>query len=250
MGAYLKLFLEHLPAQTCFEDLEIVLDHNDPSPEELLWVKHFQENYPGRLKHIITEPVEPIGTSMNTCIRESSGEYLAIWNVDDLRTPNSIQLLADKLDEDNDVSHGNFIIVNKFGATTGQAIDHMFTVYNPEELERGMCIGPFFMFKKALLEKTLWFDEQLKSAADFDLAVRLAKHGKVGFVPEFIGYYLDEGKGASTRGDGIQPIERTVVELRYGIDDKVEQAYVKAAKEYDIKSIYYDGRKHAVGNFR
>jgi len=53
MKKYLKLFLEELPNQTMFEQLEIVIDHNEPDEEEIAWIKDFQKKYPGRIKQII-----------------------------------------------------------------------------------------------------------------------------------------------------------------------------------------------------
>ena len=89
-----------------------MLDHNEPTPEEVRLVKEFQDQYPGRLKHIIVDEVDPIGTSMNRCIKESSGEYVTIWNIDDLRTPRSLEAQSSVLDENPDigVSHGNCVV--------------------------------------------------------------------------------------------------------------------------------------------
>lgn len=250
MGRYLKLFLDELPKQTIFNSLEIVLDHNDPPEDEIRLVKQFQEKYPGRLKHIITTPVVPIGISMNKCIKESAGQYLAIWNVDDLRVDNSLELQVNLIEKGFDVSFGNFVVVGNFGSKTGLSIDHTPYVYDVKEFERSMLLGPFFMFKKSLLEKSGLFDEQLVSGADFDLAIRLAKNGIIGFIPEVLGYYLNEGKGASTNGNGNQEIEKTLIELRYGIEDKINRNLVDiASKRYDAKHLVLGDEKFNVTNF-
>jgi len=252
MQKYLKLFLEELPKQTFFNHLEVVLDHNEPTEEELIWVKDFQEKYPNRLKHIVVNPVEPIGTSMNRCIKEASGRFLTIWNVDDLRTPDSIekQVKLLELNSSCDIANGNFIIVKNFGSKNGQLIDH--SIYYPghKEFTRGMVLGPFFMFRKTLIEKSGLFDEQLKSGADFDLAVRMGIHNSnILCTPGVLGYYLNEGKGASTNGDGKQPTERTVIELRYGIYDKIEKAWLEKTKNYKINEILIDGNWEPIEKF-
>ena len=234
MKRYLQGFLESLPRQTFFEQLEVVLDHNEPSEEEVAWVRAFQEKHPGRLKHIIVEKVDPIGISMNRCIREASAELVTIWNVDDLRTPNSIEAQARLLLEQPDVGtvYGNFRVVRSFGATDGKLVD--VSAVPASELTRSMIIGPFFMFRKALCEEAGYFDEQLKSGADFDLAIRLALHSKAAMTQAELGYYLNEGLGASTRPDSRQPIERTVIELRYGIYDKIDYDYLPRAVRYNV----------------
>ncbi len=248
MKPYLKRFLDELPKQTIFNQIEIVLDHNEPDEEEISWVKDFQQKYPGRIKHIIVPKVEPIGNSMNRCINESNGELLTIWNVDDLRTPNSLELQLKLLQENPDVgvAYGDYKVVRSFGATEGSIVHD-----EPigEETTRSMIIGPFLMFRKNLIEKTGLFDESLKSGADFDLAIRLGFHTKAKMVNGLIGYYLNEGKGASTRPGSLQSVERTVIELRYGIFDKIDYDLVSRTVTYSIPYLTVNGEKVSVSNF-
>lgn len=248
MGRYLKLFLEKLPEQTYFDNLEVVLDHNAPTEEELEWVKAFQEKYPGRLKHNVIDHVDPIGPSMNRCIRESTGDFLTIWNVDDLRTPNSIESQANQLIEHSDASivFGPYKVVNKFGNYSGTSIDN--SELPESELTRGMIIGPFFMFRRSLLDEAGLFDEQFRSGADFDLAVRLAFHGKAITTKSELGYYLDEGLGASTRPNSRQPVERTVIELRYGIFDKLDLNYLLDTTSYNIPWLFWNNSWHWIND--
>lgn len=249
MKRYLKKFLEWLPEQDVFEKLEIVLDHNEPDEEEIKWVQDFQEKYPNRIKHIIVEKVDPIGVSMNRCIKEASGEFVSIWNVDDLRTSVSISQQVEALQKTPgaEIAFGDYKIVTSFGMTEGEIVEH--DQFPETEFTRGMIFGPFIMFRKSLCEKAGYFDEALKSGADFDLSVRLALHGKAVKTKGLLGYYLNEGLGASTRPNSLQPIERTVIELRYGIYDKIEYQYLPKALNYDIRHIELDGQKLNVSDF-
>lgn len=239
MSKYMKGFLENLPTQT-HKDLEIVLDHNNPTPQEVELVENYNEVHDNIL-HIQVEGVDPIGVSMNRCIEYSTGDYLCIWNVDDLRTPNSIEIMANTLDENHDVDfvYGNFIVVPTFGGKQGQLVDE---TGKEEWLTKGMILGPFFMFRKSAIKKSGMFDEQLVSGADFDLALRLAFNGKGLHIPEILGYYLNEGMGASTRPNSKQPLERTVIELRYGLN-VLEPHLILDAMEYDVENIIVDGIK-------
>jgi glycosyltransferase involved in cell wall biosynthesis len=246
---YLELFLNELPKQTYFDKLEVVLDHNEPDEEEISWVKEFQTKYPGKLKHIIVNPVEPIGTSMNRCIREASGKYVTIWNVDDLRTPDSIEQQADLMEKNPgiDIVYGDFLIVRSFGAKNGKLISTK--NISKTELTRSMILGPFFMFKKSLCQKAGFFDEQLKSGADFDLALRLAFNGRAAMAPGLLGYYLDEGKGASTKPDSLRPIENVVICSRYGIYDKIDKFLYPQATRYNIPYLLQQNQWVHVSNF-
>ena len=246
MSKYMKGFLDNLSTQT-HKDLEIVLDHNDPSDEEVKLVEEYNEQYDNIL-HIKVEGVDPIGTSMNRCIEYATGDYLCIWNVDDLRTPDSIEVMAKALDENPDVDfvYGNYIIVPNFGGTQGQYVDE---TGREDELTTGMILGPYFMFRKSILEKSGVFDEQLVQGADYDLALRLAFNGKGLHLPINLGYYLNEGLGQSTKPDSKQPVERTVIELRYDIR-VLEPQLVPYTRTYDIENIIVDEEKIPVSNLR
>ena len=246
MSKYMKGFLDNLSTQT-HKDLEIVLDHNDPSDEEVKLVEEYNEQYDNIL-HIKVEGVDPIGTSMNRCIEYATGDYLCIWNVDDLRTPDSIEVMAKALDENPDVDfvYGNYIIVPKFGSTEGQYVDE---TGREDELTTGMILGPYFMFRKSILEKSGIFDEQLVQGADYDLALRLAMNGKGLHLPINLGYYLNEGLDQSTKPNSKQPIERTVIELRYNIR-VLEPHLVPYTRSYDVENIIVDEEKIPVSNLR
>ena len=246
MSKYMKGFLDNLSTQT-HKDLEIVLDHNDPSDEEVKLVEDYNEQYDNIL-HIKVEGVDPIGTSMNRCIEYATGDYLCIWNVDDLRTPDSIEVMAKALDENPDVNfvYGNYVIVPRFGGTEGQYVDE---TGREDELTTGMILGPYFMFRKSILEKSGVFDEQLVQGADYDLALRLALNGKGLHLPINLGYYLNEGLGQSTKPNSKQPIERTVIELRYNIR-VLEPHLVPYTREYDIMNIIVDEEKIPVSNLK
>ena len=249
MARYMEGFLVNLGEQT-YEDLEIVLDHNNPTDEEVAMVESYNEIH-DNIFHIQVDGVDPIGISMNRCIENASGDYLCIWNVDDLRTPNSIEVMVDALDNNPDVDfvYGNYIIVKEFGSEEGELVDE---AGREDILMDGMILGPFFMVRRSLLDKTGWFDEQLKSGADFDLAMRMARCGKGMHIPDILGYYLNEGLGQSTRPNGKQALERTVIELRYNLNNGkiIEPKLIPQARsEYEVNKITFDDRVIEASDF-
>ena len=247
MSKYMRGFLTNLSQQT-HKDLEVVIDHNDPSETEIKLIEAHNEIY-NNVFHIQVDGVDPIGISMNRCIENATGDYLCIWNVDDLRTPDSIEVMAQVLDENPDVDfvYGNYYVVPEFGSKQGNLVDE---AGKEEWLKIGMILGPFFMFRKSAIEKAGVFDEQLVSGADYDLALRLAFNGKGMHIPNILGYYLNEGLGASTRPNSKQPLERTVIEMRYGIRI-LEDRFIPAAKEnYDIEHIIVNDIKIPATNFQ
>lgn len=230
---YLPLFLEKLPEQMAFDRLEVVIDLNEPSTEELRLVKEFQERHPGHLKYTVQEKVVPYSASWNNCIRNASGEYLAVWNIDDLRTPNSIESQARLLDERPDIGivHGRYKVVPTFGSNDGPYRDT--TRLPKSEATRRFVFGPFYMFRRSLLDRAGMVDEQFRSSADLDHCIRMALHSDFTAVDEDLGYYLWAGEGLSNNPNSRIEVENFVIRMRYGIYDKLWYYYLAAASQYD-----------------
>lgn len=243
---YLETFLRNVCEQTIVSETELVLDHNEPSDKEIEIVNGFNSDFSGTLVHNIVNPVVPVSTSMNNCLRKSTGEFLCIWNVDDIREPDSLERMRATLQKENEVlfTYGDHISSSKHGILEGKK--YINPSFNRNEFLRSMNLGPFFMWRSSIMEILEGFDEQLLSGADFDYAIRLAFEGIGKKTHGIIGYHLNEGKGASTGGShvpvNIQPIERTVIELRYGIYDKIDYRFLPQALHYKIYKMEYSGK--------
>lgn len=251
MEKYLNLFLKKLPEQTIFNKIELILDHSEPTNKEIKLVKDFQKKYPHRIKHVVNKKVIPIGNAMNNCIKHSKGTYLAIWNVDDLRTPDSLELQYNILKKKRNFGFvfGDYKIVNNFGSENGVIVKHDKNTLM--ELKRSMKLGPFFMFKKKLIKKVGFFDEQLLSSADFDFAIRLAYSSKGTIVNKILGYYLNEGKGASTKPSSLQAVESNFIHFRYGVFNKVLTAnyYLPTIIRYDSRNYYFFNKRYPIESY-
>ena len=102
-----------------------------------------------------------------------------------------------------------------------------------------MILGPFYMFKKNSCRKIGFFDEQFKVAGDFDFAIRLALESNGKMVNENLGYYLNAGRGLSTKSNSSQSIEKDQVCFRYGIFDKIEKKNIPYLLDYNVNNFLY-----------
>ena len=246
---YIDGFLTNVRKQK-FDNFQVNIEINEPSNEELNVINTHSEKYKvDKLINLgISEKLQTMSTSWNNCINNSDSEYICIWNVDDQRTKNSLKYMSDTLDvkKDIDIVYGHYYKVNKFKKKRGKLVD----MSGQENLLRvGMIIGPFFMFRRSILAKSGLFDEQLYSGADYDFAMRILSFGKSYYIHKNLGYFLDEGLGASTRPNSKQEIERTVVELRYGIRVINKNLIIPASKQYDIKSLLFNNKKYNVKDY-
>lgn len=239
---YLDTFLTSVCNQTILSEIEIVLDLNLPSKTELEIVREHKRFLGDSLKVSVSKELNSISASMNQAILNSSGRYIAIWNVDDLRTPFSLESQLEILLSDSNITCaiGPYKKVNRFKDTEGTLVVE--TDLIPEKLLTGMHLGPFYMFPKSVTKKIGYFDEQLRSGGDFDFAIRLARSGSVVSTKDLLGWYLDAGLGASTRPNSLQPIERTVIELRYGIFEKMDFSLIPSTFQYSVPNLYFRGK--------
>jgi glycosyltransferase involved in cell wall biosynthesis len=238
---YLPAFLENCAEQTIAYETEILLVHNDPSDADRELVAAFAREHPGLVTHVTVER-EPLAVSTNRALAMARGRYVCIWNIDDLRTPNSLECSARTLDEHPGAgfTYGAYVLVDEWRKTEGPIVRP--PDFDRRAFVRSMHLGPFYMWRRSLSEQIGYWDEQLKMGADFDYAIRLSLAAEGRRTDALLGYYLDEGLGLSTASTSVQPIERTVLERRYGAFDKINLAAWRPASEYRLDEVLHGDR--------
>ncbi|MBT5400654.1 glycosyltransferase [bacterium] len=236
---YLERYFKNVLNQEGVKNIELSIVHNQATSME----KNIIQKYKNKLNITYQEvPLESLYKSWNRAILQSSGEYLVCWNVDDLRECNSIKKMVETLDKNQNIgfTYGDIIIVNSFGKKKGKYVK------TPEFTKHlgttGAIGGPFFMWRRCLIDKIGYFDEQFKSGGDFDYTVRLSIFSRGMKTNGLIGYFLNNGSGLSTKSTELQVLERTAIELRYGIWYKINIDYINRALNYNVNSIVESGK--------
>ena len=251
--AYLEGYFDAVLTQSALDRLEVVLVLNEPSAEEMAIVERFREAHPGIVRPIVfpegwdTKDAESRGArsqalvseSWNRAVAAARGEYLAHWDMDDIRTPDSIEAQLRTLVDNPHalMTYGDMVVVGHYGDRDGELV--VAPEFDRELFMSGCPGGTFRLWRRDAVQVVGPFDEQLKSGADFDLYVRVTANGDMVRTPQVLGYYLNAGGGLSTAGDDVQPTERTVIEMRYGILDKVDRRYLAAASRYRIGELRF-----------
>ncbi|MDC3404571.1 glycosyltransferase [Acidimicrobiia bacterium] len=228
---FLKNYFKSAAKQS-FLDFEIAVEAVTPSPKEIIIINKAKKKYPF-INLNIHEYRIPLSEAWNTSIQRTDSDLICIWNLDDLRTKDSLSRMVATFNEDETVDYvyGNYTVVDKFKKKSGGYINES---ERENELTSSMILGPFFMFKRSVIDKIGLFDEQLLSGADFDFAMRLARDFKGKHLDHNLGYYLNTGNGLSTNQNSLQELERTVVEIRYGLDVINEDLVEKAKSNYSV----------------
>ncbi len=237
---FIKYFLQNVAEQS-YKNYELCIEHILPTPKEIRKVNKLivEKN---KLNYFVQSEKISLPAAWNNMIDRSSGKYICIWNIDDLRTKDSLEIMVNELESDKSISfvYGNYFIVDKYKKRKGSFINEQ---GRENELKTGMILGPFFMFRRNVLESIGKFDEQLISGADYDFAMRLARKFKGKHINFNLGYYLNAGKGLSTVKNSSQEIERTVVEIRYGLEVLNKNLIDLAQKNYDIEKLLINDKK-------
>jgi glycosyltransferase involved in cell wall biosynthesis len=245
-----EAFLASVARQTILDQVEVVLVHNEPSERELLVIRDFQRAHPGHLQHHVVRSVEPQPVSLNRGLRAARGDVVTLWDVDNVRADDGLERQLRTLDEHHEAvaTYGDYCVVPDMASRHGQLYEC--PPYDQERFTRGMHTGPFPMWRKVTCERAGLFDEQLLQVADFDLMVRLAFNGPMLKTEGLLGWYVSDGPNLSTRPGLSLALERTVVELRYGMYRHIDLGYWPRARDYaEVKKILTNGALNEVAAF-
>ncbi|HMJ25710.1 MAG TPA: glycosyltransferase family 2 protein [Pyrinomonadaceae bacterium] len=211
-------------AQT-FTDFEVIIV-NDGSPDTEEFERALQP-YIDRICYLKQEN-RGASAARNTGVRAARGELIAFLDADDLWAPN---YLAEQLsfirEQGCDLVCADANIFGDAVATRQTYMDSLMGDAPPEgpvtflelvNADRSLITSGVVVRRELVLEVGL-FDEALRNAQDFDLWLRLARHGaKLAYQRKVLLSYRSRPNSLS--GDAINSHKR---ELR--VFDKIEQSY-------------------------
>jgi hypothetical protein len=234
---YLASYLKEVKKQSIFTECELVLVLNEASNLEKKIAKQFDQQNPNQCQLHFVDKVETLGASWNRAWKSSGAPLLAIWNVDDRRSNSSLADQHDAMRANPDwaLCYGDYIRVSEYGTDEGKRKQTPF--FSPVQFRRAFPQGgAFWLLRKDVAGKLGYFDEQFQVAPDLDYSFRTVEASlKMGRVDTMLGYFTDAEEGLSTRDGARQSsIERTAIQLRYGVFDKVRSEFQKEAHNYQI----------------
>jgi hypothetical protein len=237
---YLKTFFENCLEQTAFDRTLFIFCFSSPSNHEISIIDSYRAEFQSNAIFLIENELITVYEAWNRCLSHVESQYVAIWNVDDVRTADSLAKQEEVMNNSSATSvSGPFIIVDTYGKRDGKYINHSGS--KKVEFMRGMRHGPFFMFRADAIEILKGFDEQFRIASDFDFCIRLSSIGSVGYTSELLGFYLNNRAGVSTGAGFALARERESIYMRYGIFDKFDLSHLRSVLNYDLTRIKVRG---------
>ena len=179
VSGFIKETLESVLSQT-FNDYEIIVI-NDGSPDTQLLEEQIKS-----YSHLITYLKQPnggAGAARNAGIRAAQGELIAFLDGDDVWLPNFLTSQLELLNSDDgfDLVYADAINFTNAGLSQSTNMD-----MNPSEgkvtvesLISARCsvITSSVVVRRSRVLAVGCFDERFRNSQDFDLWLRLAKHG-------------------------------------------------------------------------
>ena len=186
---FLHEMIDSVVSQT-YKDWELCLA--DGSDDEHSYVKDICLSYASGDKRIIYKKLEKnegISGNTNECYRMATGEYIGLFDHDDVLHPSALYKYREAIDEGAD-----YIYCDEATFTDGD-IDRMITVhfkpdYAIDNLRANNYICHFSVFKKELLNETTLFRTKYDGSQDHDMILRLTSLAKkVVHVPGIYYYW-------------------------------------------------------------
>lgn len=190
---YLTAALDSVEAQT-FTDWRILLVDDGSTDSTPDVVAPYRERLGNKLKYI-RQANAGLPTARNTAIRNSSAEFLALLDADDVWLPwrlmESVRSFADR--PLAGLSYGMIQYIDQAGNTTawkdkrqrhaeGKIAPYIYT-------KQVNLPCPTVTFRRQCVEEVGLFDESMRATEDRDMWLRIAQKYEVCYVEKVIAYY-------------------------------------------------------------
>ncbi|HTI92581.1 MAG TPA: glycosyltransferase [Puia sp.] len=240
-ASFLQEFLLHYGRIENIQECELILVHNDPTDEELDLIDKYRQPSM-RLVHLLVKR-EGLYASWNRAVRTAAGEYLAIWNVDDIRTSGSLIAQKTALEQSNAaICYGDFYGTNTYGPYPDKLYEYPTYDYCKKEAFKRHIIGCFPMWRKTIHEQIGFFDEQFKLVSDYEFQLRVIRRLPLVKATPVLGYYLEHAGHKLSSNRRVQHRERTAVELRYRMYDKILLHFLPFISGYRVNHVLSFGK--------
>jgi Glycosyl transferase family 2 len=220
--------LRELEQQTIADQLQIiVIDSGSPQDERTI-VERLQETYTN-IDYVRTER-ETLYASWNRALELATGTYFANMNVDDWIRRDTLEVLAEALDQnqDADVAYSHWATTNspRAAPSTTSTVDYaMHPPYVPA-LPLFYCYSGCVQFWRRSTALSLGgYDSDLYACGDLDILCRLTAHkGKSVLVPQVLQGFYSNPNGIS-HASSQSEIEQRAIFSRARLNTPIEVLY-------------------------
>ena len=262
---FLKEMIQSVQAQT-YADWELCLadGSDDQHADVAACVKEFQAG-DKRIKYEKLTKNGGISENTNACVRMAAGNYISLFDHDDILHPSALYETARVIDEQG----ADFVYTDEavFQGTDITKITtyHFKPDFAIDNLRANNYICHFTTFSRELLDKVGWFRKEYDGGQDHDLILRLtAQAQKVYHIRKLL--YFWRSHAASTAGNlnskpyvmkaGVNLVEQnlkdeglegtaanvpkspTIYKIQYHLNEKPLVSIILEASQDDLNYVY------------
>ena len=190
---YLREAIESILSQT-FEDYEFLILDDCPEDDREEIIKSYKDK---RIKYYKNEKNLGITPSRNKLIDMAKGEYLAVFDHDDVSLPERVQKQVQYLDEHQDVG---VVSSNVKSLVRDRVSINPIDDYNIKMALIRTCAicHPASMIRKSvLINNNIRYEERFSPAEDYALWCRLIPYTKFYNIPDVLFHYRDHAENTS-----------------------------------------------------
>lgn len=206
---FIQGYIEDMLRQTIFSDIEFVLLNCDSPENEEKYLLPLYQKY-DNIKYVKLDSDPGLYQAWNIAIGLCSSDIIGNWNIDDRKSPNSIEILYNRLlkKPNIDVVYGITYVSHIANEKYEQNEYNLIYPYLPHSLEnllRNNSPHCMPLWRKSLHDRFGYFDESYISAADGEFWLRCAFGGaKIELVNHPVGLYYENPTGRSTNPEHLQ----------------------------------------------
>jgi len=217
-GKYIDGLLEDLSKQSIADYLEIILINSNSDENEDKIISKFIKHHKN-VTYIKTDKTETIYAAWNRALKYAHGKYITNANCDDRHKIDAFKVMSEYLDR-NPV--GAVYADSYITATPNSTFDKPNSIgefnwidFSLRAIMNGCFFGPQPMWRRSVHETIGGFDSTMKSAGDYDFAIRVGWEFGAMHIPEKLGVYLKRSDSAEHRDPSIGIEETNKIQARY-----------------------------------
>ena len=206
-----------------YKDYEYLIIDGGSTDNTLDIVKSYEPKFEGRLKYI-SEKDNGIYDAMNKGIKMAAGELIGLVNSDDHYEKDALKIMNETY-ENLEIEKRKHLVIYGYQRIVENNQELAVELYHHNNLDKQMISHPTCFVSKKTYEDFGAFDTKYRSAADYDLMMRLFHKTDTTFVPVYEIISNFERGGIS--GTGVGQVEVARIRNEYGLVPKSRVTYEK-----------------------
>ena len=216
--------MEDMLRQTIFKEVQFfILDCASPDNEAEMILPYAKQHSNITYKRLDKDP--GLYPAWNFSIQNTDGDFLTNWNVDDRKTPWSLEAMRDSLvlNSDIDLVYGNTVVSSVPNEAWSQVLTKHTYIWNEPNNWKALlqnnnphCMP---MWRRSVHDRFGYFNEDYLTASVADLWLKAAKGGsRMKKIDDMVGIYYYNPTGRSSNPETLKEMVDEVNGMRRKYD--------------------------------